>query len=41
MMDIYVEQALRHIATDMIQFDSKSVTEAGKTLKNALPDSRG
>ena len=41
MMDIYVERALRHIAADMGKSDSESVKDAGKTLKNALPDSRG
>ena len=41
MMDIYVERALRHIAADMVKSDSQGVKEAGKTLKNTLPDSRG
>ena len=40
MMDIYVEAALRRVAGEMIESGSKSVKDAGKTLKNALPDTR-
>jgi hypothetical protein len=41
MMDIYVEHALRRLAADMVKSESEHVKEAGKALKNALPDSRG
>lgn len=40
MMDVYVEQALRHIAADMIVSDRESIRKAGAKLRNALPDSQ-
>jgi hypothetical protein len=41
MMDIYVEAALRRTANEMIDSGNASEKDAGKTLKNALPDTRG